>query len=97
MTHPSILFYNFTTASSQQPAATKHNNDPIGIIPIGDITVGMFQAIRIQRDIINITKAFLSNAFFMSSASDSCVISIGNDYGEVILLSKDKNAMADSV
>ncbi|WP_272578075.1 MULTISPECIES: hypothetical protein [unclassified Providencia] len=35
--------------------------------------------------------------FFMSSASDSCVISIGNDYGEVILLSKDKNAMADSV
>ncbi|MEX6002657.1 hypothetical protein AB6H14_11110 [Providencia vermicola] len=60
----------------------------------------MFQAIRIQRDIINVTKAFLSNinvAFFMSSASDSCVISIGNDYGEVILLSKDKNAMADSV
>ncbi|ELX8378938.1 MULTISPECIES: hypothetical protein [Providencia] len=60
----------------------------------------MFQAIRIQRDIINVTEAFLSNinvAFFMSSASDSCVISIGNDYGEVILLSKDKNAMADSV
>ncbi|WP_368884424.1 hypothetical protein [Providencia vermicola] len=60
----------------------------------------MFQAIRIQRDIINVTEAFLSNinvAFFMSSASDSCVISIGNDYGKVILLSKDKNAMADSV
>ncbi|MEX9754109.1 hypothetical protein AB7W88_04340 [Providencia vermicola] len=60
----------------------------------------MFQAIRIQRDIIDVTEAFLSNiniAFFMSSASDSCVISIGNDYGEVILLSKDKNAMADSV